>query len=163
MPRRCAQRPTGCLTFNPAKLIQIKVNDDARGQQSGSDDERRTAVDIVSLVIGGALAVMLLLLVIRLPLAIAGNLRAGHRFRKSMAMALDELRLARMLSFLGIDRDKYLHEQSALDIKQHMQRCDDCDAKDTCDQVLEKDQPVETEQLGFCANIDDLKQVRDRQ
>ena len=120
-------------------------------------------MDIASLVIGGVLAVMLLMLVIRLPLAIAGNLHAGHRFRKSMAMALDELRLARMLGFLGIDRDKYLHEQSALNIKQHMQRCGDCDAKDTCDQVLEKDQPVETEQLGFCANIDDLKQVRDRQ
>jgi hypothetical protein len=120
-------------------------------------------VDIASLMIGGVLAVLLLLLIIRLPLAIAGNLRAGHRFRKSMAMALDELRLSRMLGFLGIDRDKYLHEQSALDIKQQMQRCDTCDAKETCDQVLESDQPAQTEQLGFCANIDDLKQIRDRQ
>ncbi|MCB1774830.1 MAG: hypothetical protein KDI88_14535, partial [Gammaproteobacteria bacterium] len=96
-------------------------------------------MDWVSLLIGGILAVMLVLLVVRLPLAIAGNLRAGHRFRKSMAMALDELRLSRMLGHLGIDRDKYLHEESALEIKRHMQRCDACDAKDNCDQALEQD------------------------
>jgi hypothetical protein len=116
---------------------------------------------MTSLVIGGVLAVLLVLLVIRLPLAIAGNLHAGHRFRKSMAMALDELRLSRMLGVLGIDRDRYLHDQSALDIRQQMQRCDTCDAKTTCDQVLENEQPAQTEQLGFCANIDDLKQIRD--
>ena len=163
---RYAPPPTDCLIYNPAILIQIKVTGSNRGKQSDPDAERRPALDLLSLVIGGVLIVMLLLLIFRLPLAIVSNLRAGHRFRKSMAMALDELRLSRMLSHLGIDRDKYLHEESALAIKQHMQRCDACDAKDSCDQALEqhkdRERPADAEQLGFCANIDDLKQIRDR-
>lgn len=118
-------------------------------------------MDIVSLIITLLLAVLMLYLLVRLPLAILGNLRAGHRFRKGLATALQELRLARMLSYLGIDSDAYLHRQQALKIKKHMERCDNCGAKSTCDQVLEQAVPADVNSLGFCANIDDLKEMRE--
>lgn len=117
-------------------------------------------MDPTSLIITLLLAVLMLVLLIRLPWAILANLKAGHRFRQGLAQGLEKLRLSRMLKHLGIDRGAYLHSQSALEVKQHMQRCDDCDAKDRCDEVLERDGPAQTESLGFCANIDDLKKIR---
>jgi hypothetical protein len=107
------------------------------------------------------LALLMLYLLVRLPLAILGNMRAGQRFREGLAEALNELRLARMLKYLGIDSAAYLHEQQALDIQQHMERCDNCDAKQRCDQVLKEAAPADVESLGFCANIEDLKDIRE--
>jgi hypothetical protein len=118
-------------------------------------------LDIASFIITFLLAALVLVLIVRLPLAILGNLRAGYRFREGLAQALGELRLSRMLKYLGIDREAYLHEQQALDIQKHMQRCDACDAKARCDHELGKDgAPADVESLGFCANIEDLKEIR---
>jgi hypothetical protein len=118
-------------------------------------------LDITSLVITFLLAGLMLLLIVRLPLAILGNLKAGHRFREGLAAALDELRLARMLKYLGIDRASYLHREQALEIQKHMQKCDQCDAKGRCDDVLGQDATADVEALGFCANIEDLKAMRE--
>ena len=118
-------------------------------------------MDIVSLAITVLLAALMLYLVVRLPLAILGNLRAGHRFRQGLGAALDELRLSRMLGYLGIDKAKYLHLESSVEIQKHMQRCNACEDKEACDQVLDSDAPAVTESLGFCANIDDLKSIRE--
>ena len=118
-------------------------------------------MDITSLIITVLLAGLMLYLLVRLPLAILGNLRAGHRFREGLAQALDELRLARMLKYLGIDSAAYLHKEQALDIQKHMERCDGCDSKSRCDQVLEEAATPDVESLGFCANIDDLKEMRE--
>lgn len=117
-------------------------------------------MDIASIVIALVLAALLLYLVVRLPLAIMGNLRAGHRFREGLGAALGDLRLSRMLRFLGIDPSAYLHQEPAIEIKHHMARCDACDAKSQCDQVLEADTQAGTDDLGFCANIEDLERIR---
>ena len=61
-------------------------------------------MDVTSLIITLLLAALMLYLLVRLPLAIRGNLRAGHGFREGLAQSLEELRLARMLRFLGIDK-----------------------------------------------------------
>ena len=118
-------------------------------------------VEFASLIIAILLATLMLYLLVRLPVAILRNLRAGHRFREGLAQALDELRLARMLKYLGIDSTLYLHKQQALEIKKHMERCDNCDAKSRCDQVLDASPAPDVESLGFCANIDELKEMRD--
>ena len=118
-------------------------------------------MDVTSLIITFLLAGLMLYLLVRLPLAILGNLRAGHRFREGLAGALRELRLSRMLKYLGIDQDQYLHKQQAVEIQQHMERCDACDAKSRCDQVLAEEPAPDAAALGFCANIDDLKVLRD--
>ncbi|MCB1784967.1 MAG: hypothetical protein H6953_10235 [Chromatiaceae bacterium] len=117
-------------------------------------------MDIASFLLSVALAALLLYLLVRLPLAILGNLRAGHRFRQGLASTLGKLRLSRMLRYLGIDEAAYLHNQQALDIRQHMARCDACDAKERCDQVLAEEPPADKESLGFCANIDELDNLR---
>lgn len=114
-------------------------------------------MDLTSLIIAVPLVLLMLYLLVRLPLAIVGNLRAGHRFRESLAASLDQLRLSRMLGHLGINRQEYLHTQSGLTIQNHMTRCDGCDEKARCDQVLDSETKADTESLGFCANIDDLK------
>ena len=118
-------------------------------------------MEFASLIIAILLATLMLYLLVRLPVAILRNLRAGHRFREGLAQALDELRLARMLRYLGIDSTLYLHKQQALEIKKHMERCDNCDAKSRCDQVLDESPTPDVESLGFCANIDELKEMRD--
>ncbi|MDJ0741249.1 MAG: DUF6455 family protein [Gammaproteobacteria bacterium] len=117
-------------------------------------------MDVTSLLITVLLVALMLYLLVRLPLAILGNLRAGHRFREGLAEALDELRLSRMLAFLGIDKATYLHRENGLEIQKHMQRCDACDDKERCDQVLAEDKPADEPALGFCANIDDLEKMR---
>lgn len=116
---------------------------------------------MLSLIITVLLAALMLYLFVRLPLAILANLRAGHRFREGLAQALDELRLARMLKYLGIDSAAYLHKETALEIQKQMDRCDNCDAKSRCDEVLTEAATPDVESLGFCANIDDLKEMRD--
>ena len=121
---------------------------------------REVFLDITSFVIAFLLAGLMLLLVVRLPLAILGNLRTGQRFREGLAATLDELRLSRMLRYLGIDRATYLHREQALEIQKHMDKCEQCDAKSRCDQVLEQDDEADVDALGFCANIDDLKAMR---
>lgn len=117
-------------------------------------------MDFVSLVITFLLAGLMLLLVVRLPLAILSNLRAGHRFREGLADALAELRLSRMLKYLDIDAATYLHKEQAVEIRKHMERCDACDAKSRCDQVVGNEPAADAEHLGFCANIEDLKEIR---
>jgi hypothetical protein len=119
-------------------------------------------LETTSFIITFVLAALMLYLLVRLPWAILSNLKAGHRFRDGLAKALDDLRLSRMLRFLGIDQADYLHRNQALEIKEHMHRCDNCDAKDQCDEVLQTQSPPgkPTESLGFCANIDDLNKMR---
>ena len=118
-------------------------------------------MDIVSIFITLVLAALMLALVLRLPLAIFGNLRAGHRFRAGLGDTLQRLRLSRMLGYLGIDQGDYLHKQSALDIRQQMTRCEACTAQSKCDQVLTGNVAARDESLGFCGNIDELRQLRD--
>ena len=118
-------------------------------------------MDIISFIITFALAALMLYLIVRLPLAIMRNLRAGHRFRQGLSNALDKRRLARMLQYLGIDKARYLHKEQGLEIQRQMERCDDCDAKDRCDDVLEDQQSADVDALGFCANIDDLTKMRE--
>lgn len=119
-------------------------------------------MDLTSLIIVGTLAVLATWLAVRLPFAIFRNLQAGHRFRRRLAVTLDNLRLSRMLGVLGIDKDEYLHREPAVAIRQQMERCDACDAKQQCDEAL-ADPGTAPDTLGFCANLDELKAVRDRE
>lgn len=116
-------------------------------------------MDIVSLIIAVLLAAMMLFLLVRLPLAIFGNLRTGQKFRDGLADTLDKLRLSRMLRHLGIEPNAYLHNQPGVTIRNHIARCDGCGEKARCDQVLDAADTPDTDSLGFCANIDDLKVI----
>lgn len=120
-------------------------------------------MDIFSLAITGLLAATIIYLVFRLPLAIFGNLRRGQRFREQLGTRLGDLRLSRMLGVVGIDQSDYLHRQDTLTVREQMARCDRCEEKTRCDELLESTVTAQTADLGFCANVDGLRDIQERE
>jgi hypothetical protein len=114
---------------------------------------------IGALILGGLIFGVAILM----PYAIMRNLKSGLTFREQLAEDLSALRLSRMLGFLGINKDEYLHKQKALDIKQHMQKCDTCDEKAQCDETFVGDQALTEVDLSFCANIEALEKIDKKQ
>ncbi|KHF24440.1 DUF6455 family protein [Solemya velum gill symbiont] len=108
------------------------------------------------------LALLVLAVALVMPYAIARNLVTGHTYRNQLDKGLDSLRISNMLGFLGINRSEYLHTQHGVDIQTHMEKCDACEDKELCDDVLSEERQEETD-LGFCANIDDLKRIEEEQ
>lgn len=109
-----------------------------------------------------ALALLVLAVALMMPYAIARNLIDGHSYRDQLDEGLDSLRISNMLGFLGINRAEYLHMQQGVDIQTHMAKCDACEDKELCDDVLSDERQAETD-LSFCANIDDLKEIEEEQ
>ena len=142
------------------RLIQVKAR--RRPTAKNRRTVRGNTLDILSVVIAVPLIALTGLLLVGLPLAIMGNLRRGQQFREGLDNALEQLRLSKMLGFLGIDRKTYVHRQQGLAIRQQLQRCETCDAKAQCDEILDSDAPQSKADLGFCANIDELDKLRDK-
>lgn len=117
-------------------------------------------MDLIGLIIAVPLVLATLYVAIRLPMAIGCNLKTGHWFRRKLAEDLSQLRLSRMLRYLGIDESRYLHRQKAINVKSHMQKCGACDAKAHCDQVLDDSDAGDEPALDFCANANDLQALR---
>ena len=115
-------------------------------------------MDIISIVIGGLLALMTLAFALLLISAIVFNLKAGRKYRKSLASSVDQLRLSKMLTALGINVDTYLHTERVVDIQQHMDRCSACDNIDTCDDQLSKGS-LDATDISFCNNEQSLQEI----
>jgi hypothetical protein len=121
-------------------------------------------IEIGSLLGVLVLALLVLAVALMMPYAIARNLIDGHTYRKQLDDGLDSLRISNMLGFLGINRAEYLHTQQGVDIQTHMAKCDACEDKDLCDDVLSSERQGQAEtDLSFCANIDDLKRIEGEQ
>lgn len=95
-------------------------------------------------------------------IAVTFNIKAGKKYRKNLAAQVEQLRLGRMLSALGIDTAAYLHSEPGLEIRNHINRCAECRNTDTCDAELTRDE-VSAENIGYCNNETDLKQIIDKQ
>ena len=108
------------------------------------------------------LAFLLILLVtvfsILLFSTIIFNMKVGVRYRARLAQQLDSLRLSKMLTALGVDTNTYLHNQRVVDIKNHMERCLQCDNTDQCDDNIEENN-ISTENISYCKNEESLKDV----
>jgi len=115
-------------------------------------------MDIISMLIGGLLAVMTLAFTLLLISAIVFNLNAGRKYRKSLANSVDQLRLSKMLTALGIDVDTYLHTERIVDIQQHMDRCSACDNLEKCDDQLSKG-ALDAADISFCNNEQSLQEI----
>lgn len=115
-------------------------------------------MDIISLIITGLLVLLTGAFVILLVLAIMFNLKAGQRYRENLAKRLDQLRLGKMLSALGIDTETYLHSERILDIHQQMNRCSSCANTDLCDDQL-SDGAVGSNEIDFCNNERSLQEM----
>ncbi|WP_018233895.1 DUF6455 family protein [Thioalkalivibrio thiocyanodenitrificans] len=101
------------------------------------------------------------LFVVLLSWAIMRNLREGERFRARLAHRLEQLRLHRLMRMLGMDPNRYLHEQPIVDAERHMRACARCPESTRCDQALEQEQPESV--AAYCANYEDLQALRDRE
>ena len=116
-------------------------------------------MNLLSILVSLALAAMLAVLAVGLPIAILRNQEKGHERRRRLAEGVDALRLGRMLDGLGKDRNRYLHVERVVDIEQQMSRCGECVATEQCDELLQKERQVAPEAAEFCPNLDALKQA----
>lgn len=119
-------------------------------------------MDTITIVVGGALALLLALFVFRLSYTILVNLINGRKFHHSLQQEFDKLRLSNMLTALGINETDYIYQTSVKDIHQQMKSCSDCSNTDECDEKLATPN-LDVSEIGFCNNETDLKEMKRRQ
>ena len=115
-------------------------------------------MNMISIVIGGLLAVLTMAFSVMLVSAIVFNVNAGKKYRKFLANSVDQLRFSKMLIVLGIDVDTYLHTERIVDIQQHMDRCSSCDNVEKCDDQISKG-ALDAADISFCNNEQSLQEI----
>ena len=93
-----------------------------------------------------------------LMVAIVFNFRAGQKYRRALAEQLDNFRLAKMLTALGIDIDEYLSTERVVDIHTQMTRCGACENVGECDEKLAGGS-ISVGNIGFCNNEQSLQKL----
>ena len=63
---------------------------------------------------------------------------------------------------LGINKEKYIHQESVLDIKHHIDTCGACDNTDQCDEKLDSDS-IRVEDIKFCGNESSMVEITFKQ
>ena len=119
-------------------------------------------MDTLTIIVGGALALFLVLFVFRLSYTILVNLINGRKFHHSLQQEFDRLRLSNMLTALGINKTEYIYQTSVKDIHQQMKSCSDCSNTDVCDEKLATPD-LDVSEIGFCNNEEDLKIIKQNQ
>ncbi|MGB5177762.1 MAG: DUF6455 family protein [Gammaproteobacteria bacterium] len=115
-------------------------------------------MNLVSIVPVLLLGLLLVVFTVLLPLAIVFNTRAGMKYRQGIAAQLEQLRLGKMLTALGIDTDSYLSRERVVDIREQMQRCNQCDNTVECDTRLAEG-AVDTDDISYCNNEASLQKI----
>ena len=115
-------------------------------------------MDIVTIIVGGALVLFILYVVMRMSYVIMRNVIVGMEFRKHLARKVHALRLNKMLTALGIDVDSYLHSERVIDIEQHVDRCAACENTETCDEQLARG-AVDATHIDYCDNEQSLQRI----
>ena len=99
---------------------------------------------------------------ISLSLAIVFNVRAGARYRETLAEKLHALRLNTMLSALGINVSEYLHTVSTVTINKQIDSCAECASTEKCDDNLSNN-TITINDIDFCNNESSLKNMLAKQ
>ena len=115
-------------------------------------------MDILTVIIGGILALFMLYVLLRMSYVIMRNVIVGMEFRKNLARQVNALRLNKMLTALGIDINRYLHNERIIDIEQQIDKCAACENTETCDDQLEKGS-IQASNIGYCNNEKSLLQI----
>ena len=115
-------------------------------------------MDIFTIIIGGALALFVLYVILRMSYVIMRNVIVSMEFRKNLARKVNELRLNKMLSALGIDVNSYLHSERVIEIEEQIDRCSACQNTDTCDEQLAKGS-VSATSIDYCNNEEALQNI----
>ncbi len=119
-------------------------------------------MDIITLIVGGALVVMVSWFMLRLSYTILTNLINGRKFHHKLEQDFSKLRLNNMLVALGISKTDYIYQTNVKDIQQQMKSCTECSNTDICDDKLETN-TVDISEIEFCNNEADLIKLKQKQ
>jgi len=117
---------------------------------------------MVTIIVGGALVILLASFLLRLTYTILLNLINGRKFHHSLEQEFNKLRLSNMLTALGINKKAYIYQTSVKDIHQHMDSCSACTNTDECDEKLSADN-VDITEIEFCNNEKKLVEIKQQQ
>ena len=119
-------------------------------------------MDTITMIVGGALVLLVTGFTLRLSYTILTNLINGRKFHHNLEQEFNRLRLSNMLTALGISKKDYIYQNSVKDINLQMQSCSDCSNTVECDEKL-ADSKVDITEIEFCNNEADLKQLKRQQ
>jgi hypothetical protein len=119
-------------------------------------------MDTITVIVGGALLVMVSWFMLRLSYTVAMNLINGRKFHHALDQEFSKLRLNNMLTALGINKTAYIYQTSVKDIQQQMKSCSDCTNTDECDEKLSKPD-IDITEIEFCNNEADLITIKQNQ
>ena len=119
-------------------------------------------MDTITVIVGGALLVMVSWFMLRLSYTVAMNLINGRKFHHALDQEFSKLRLNNMLTALGISKTAYIYQTSVKDIHRQMKSCSDCTNTDECDEKLSKPD-IDITEIEFCNNEEDLKTIKQNQ
>lgn len=115
-------------------------------------------MDFFTLIAGTLLGAAIAYVIVRLAVVIAFNVRTGILYRQRLARKINDLRLSRMLAALGIDINRYLHNERVIDITDQMNRCVACENTRTCDEDMLKGK-ISADDIDYCNNEQTLKDI----
>jgi len=119
-------------------------------------------MDTMTMIVGGALTLLITGFTLRLFYTIAINLINGRKFHFSLEQEFNKLRLSNMLTALGINKTEYIYQTRVKDIQQQMSQCSDCTNTDECDEKLST-ADVDVSGIEFCNNETKLKEIKQQQ
>lgn len=117
-------------------------------------------MNILSILVVTALAVVAVYLAVRMSTAIVGNFHDGRAFRRALTERATRLRLVPMLARRGIDPQSYLHQDSIVNIERQLRACENCEATTACDTAVANGS--EGQDFGFCANDSTFERYKKR-
>ena len=118
-------------------------------------------LNIVSVISVLLLGLLMVIFTILLPVAIIFSTRSGIKYRQALAEQLDQLRLGKMLTALGIGTDRYLSRVREVDIHKQMGRCTACANTEECDTHLAEG-ATDADSIGYCNNEASLQKISER-
>ncbi len=116
-------------------------------------------MDTITIIVSGALALLLAVFLFRLSYTILINLVNGRKFHHTLHQEFDKLQLSNMLTALGISKTDYIYQTSVKDIRQQMKLCSDCESTDECDEKLAMS-GLDISGIDFCRNEAALKAIK---
>jgi hypothetical protein len=119
-------------------------------------------MNIITIVIGGILALSLSGFILFLAYIITMNLINGRKFHHSLEQQFDKLRMSKMLRALSINKTDYIYQANVQDIKQQMKSCANCDNTHECDEKLAAPE-LDITTIEFCNNEAELIDIKRRQ
>ena len=109
----------------------------------------------------GLLLLLLIAVVVVLPIAIIFHIRSGIGYRRNLARRIDQLRLGKMLTALGIDTTQYLQDENLHEIKEQVEKCEACDNTLECDENLTNGN-IRIDNIDYCNNNTAMHDIVDR-